>query len=264
MTDRIYRLIAEMVERGEPGALATVIRTERSVPRHAGSKMIIRVDGSTEGSVGGGGLEAKVIVSAKTAIDDGCCLRVRFDLAGQDGVCGGDSEVFIEPILTRVPFLVMGLGHVGRALLEVGAGLAYRFIAVDDRPEFLQDLGEVETRLAKIPAAGGALELVETLRLTPRTIVLICNRNHELDGQALEAVFAAEETAGSECAFIGMVGQGPAHRPAFCRRSEAGVPFQAGPITCRPVDRRGNTPRDRHLHPGRGHGAHPEHTRIPG
>ena len=229
MSDTLYKMIAEMVDRGEPGALATVIGAERSAPRHAGSKMIVRVDGTTEGSVGGGGLEARVIEQARAAIDDGECRRVSFDLKGKDGVCGGDVDVFVEPILTRAPLVIIGLGHVGRALLDLGAELPYRFIAIDDRPEFLADLDGVETRLAAIEPDGGGLVLGDAFRPGPRTIVLACNRSHELDGQALEAVFEVEEAAGVECGYIGMVGS--RRKAVQVAKRFAGNPRRAGRFT---------------------------------
>ena len=46
-------------DRGELVAMATVVRVQGSVPRHAGSKMLIRTDGSIVGTVGGGGMESR-------------------------------------------------------------------------------------------------------------------------------------------------------------------------------------------------------------
>jgi xanthine dehydrogenase accessory factor len=206
MSDKIFQMVAEMIRRSEPGAMATVIRAERSVPRHAGSKMIVRADGSTAGSVGGGNLEAKVIEDALLSIADGQCRRVGFDLTGADGVCGGNTEVFIEPILSRVPFIVMGAGHVGRAIMDLGVSLPYRFTAIDDRTDFLSDLVDVDTNLALVEDDQKAVGFTKPLEITSQTVVLICTRNHELDGESLDAVLAAEEAAGRQCAYIGMVG----------------------------------------------------------
>ena len=67
MNDRqILAALAEAVDRGTPVVLATVVATRRSVPRHAGTKMLIYGDGSGLGTVGGGAMESAVIDEAVT------------------------------------------------------------------------------------------------------------------------------------------------------------------------------------------------------
>ncbi len=200
MTDDLYPVLADLTRRGEPAAVATVIRAERSVPRHVGSKMIVRADGSVVGSVGGGGLEARTVETALEVIADGSCRRLSFDLTGDDGVCGGEVEVFVEPVSQRSPLVVVGMGHVGRALLDTARHLPVRFVAVDDRPEFLEGLDAVET------VGAAPTDLAGHLRPTARTAVVLCTRSHDLDGDALASLFAAEQSAGARCAFIGLVG----------------------------------------------------------
>jgi xanthine dehydrogenase accessory factor len=56
---------------GQAVALATVISTQGSMPRHAGSKMLIYPDGRIVGTVGGGAMEAQVIAAAQEAIKTG-------------------------------------------------------------------------------------------------------------------------------------------------------------------------------------------------
>ena len=50
----VYEALLAAQEQGEPAALATVVSVEGSVPRHEGSKMLVRKDGSIVGTVGGG------------------------------------------------------------------------------------------------------------------------------------------------------------------------------------------------------------------
>jgi xanthine dehydrogenase accessory factor len=78
--------------------------------------------------------------------------------------------------------------------------LPFRFTVVDDRPEFLQDLDLVDT-LCVAPSALG-----DHLRPAPRMAILLVSRNHELDGDYLEAVFAAEEATDQEVTYLGVVG----------------------------------------------------------
>jgi xanthine dehydrogenase accessory factor len=189
-----------MVARGEAGALATVIRTDRSVPRHPGSKMVLRADGSVTGSVGGGVVEARVLEAARETARDGQCRRLLLELDGAAGVCGGETEIFIEPVTVNTPCWVIGAGHVGRALVELGRSLPLQFTVVDDRAEFLTDLEPAATLLA------APQELAERFTPTARTAVILASRHHELDGDYLEAVFAAEERTGQEAGYVGVIG----------------------------------------------------------
>ena len=165
--------------------------------------MIIHPDGSLTGSVGGGRAEAVVIAEAVKVLGDGCCRRIDLDLAGGLGVCGGQMEVFLEPVVRAVPFLVIGAGHVGRAMVELGRHLSFRFTIVDDRPEFLEPL-------AGSPGMGtllaGPVELAEAVTVEPRGAVLLASRTHDLDEEYLKALLRAEISAGQEFGFLGVLG----------------------------------------------------------
>lgn len=196
----IYRRLTDMVAAGQSGVLATVIRTRHSTPRQAGSKMIILPDGSVFGSVGGGVAEARVTEEAKLVLKDGRPRCLPLDLAGDLGVCGGHMEVFLEPVTKADPFFVIGAGHVGRALVDMGRALPFRFTLVDDRPGLLADLEGV-TGIHLLEAS--AEKFRSTLEVPTNGAMLIASRNHELDGDYLEAVLAAERRAGREFSFLG-------------------------------------------------------------
>ncbi|MCK9995342.1 MAG: XdhC family protein [Candidatus Krumholzibacteria bacterium] len=196
----IYRRLTEMVEQGQRGVLATVIRTHQSTPRHEGSKMIILTDGSVVGSVGGGAAEARVIEEARQVLLDGRPRCLPLDLVGDVGVCGGHMEIFLEPVTGADPFIVIGAGHVGRALVELGRALPFRFTLIDDRPGLVSDLeGLPGVNLLEASPA----DLMTSVEVPVRGALLIASRNHELDGDYLEAVINAEHAAGREFAFLG-------------------------------------------------------------
>src|SRR6266699_6360267 len=68
----ILEHLAEIKARGEPFALATVIRTVSMTAAKAGAKAVILPDGTiTEGWIGGGCARAAVIKAAKDALADG-------------------------------------------------------------------------------------------------------------------------------------------------------------------------------------------------
>ena len=199
----LYERLAKMAAAGQHGVLATVIQTKLSTPRNEGSKMIIHPDGSLTGSVGGGRAEAVVIAQAQEVLADGQCRRVDLDLAGELGVCGGHMEVFLEPVVRAVPFTVIGAGHVGRALVELGCNLSFRFTLVDDRPEFLEPVAGVSGLRTLL---AGPQELEQSLTVDPRGAVLLASRTHDLDENYLKALLAAEFTAGQEFGFLGVLG----------------------------------------------------------
>src|SRR5260370_30652582 len=68
----ILEHLAEIKARGEPFALATVIRTVAATAAKAGAKAVILPDGTiSEGWIGGGCARAAVLQSARGALADG-------------------------------------------------------------------------------------------------------------------------------------------------------------------------------------------------
>lgn len=102
MQDEIYRELLEAVEKGEPVVLATVARTRGSTPRKTGAKMVVRHDGTFFGTIGGGCGEAEVWQEAMTVFEDGKPRIVTVDLTepldGEDKICGGVMDVFVERV----------------------------------------------------------------------------------------------------------------------------------------------------------------------
>lgn len=136
----VYEAVIDAQTSGEPAALATVVRVQGSVPRHAGSKMLTRADGSCIGTVGGGKMESLVVQAALESLADGETRMTSYTLndiaAGDPGICGGTVEVFIEPINAAPLLLVIGGGHVGKAVAELGKWAGYRVILSDDRADY--------------------------------------------------------------------------------------------------------------------------------
>ncbi|KKL28148.1 hypothetical protein LCGC14_2378030, partial [marine sediment metagenome] len=70
----MYNILAKaskLCEEGIDFALATIVDTDASTPQDIGSKMIVYKDGSIEGTVGGGPLEAFIISKAKECLPEG-------------------------------------------------------------------------------------------------------------------------------------------------------------------------------------------------
>ncbi len=130
----IYEKVIELAEKGRFSVLATIIRQTGSTPRGIGTKFVIMEDGSFEGTIGGGQLEAKVLEEAKEVFKIRAPLRLNFVLKGTDVektemLCGGDAEVFLEPVSPDNP------GHIDiykRAIEVIGRGGAGMMVTAVD------------------------------------------------------------------------------------------------------------------------------------
>jgi xanthine dehydrogenase accessory factor len=106
MDDRfVHEALVEAARLGRPLALATVVRTRGSVPRHAGSRMLIDLETGPIGTIGGGCGEADVLEAAQEVIATGAPRMVRVELmdaidSWSPAVCGGVMEIFLEPVVT--------------------------------------------------------------------------------------------------------------------------------------------------------------------
>jgi xanthine/CO dehydrogenase XdhC/CoxF family maturation factor len=101
--DVVYRAIVEAAGGGRPAVLATVVATRGSVPRHAGSRMLIRPGEGLVGTIGGGCGEADVLAAAEQVLAEGVARLVRVELldaidSWSPAVCGGIMEVLLEPL----------------------------------------------------------------------------------------------------------------------------------------------------------------------
>ncbi len=100
----VYHALLAAAAASRTVALATVVRTRGSVPRHAGSKMLIDPLHGLVGTIGGGCGEADVLEAARSVIADGTARLVQVELTEpitsfSPAVCGGIMDVFVEPIL---------------------------------------------------------------------------------------------------------------------------------------------------------------------
>jgi xanthine dehydrogenase accessory factor len=181
-----YDRLQEVARGGEAAALCTVVRTHGSVPRHAGAKMIVFAGGRSEGTIGGGEMETRVLRDALAALAEGVPRLVRYTLldpaAGDPGVCGGEVEVFVEPIRTAATLVVIGGGHVGRALVHLAKWLGFRVVVSDDRAEFCTPdavPGADEYRVQSVA------ELARTFAFDARTCIVLPTRGVPVDVEGL-------------------------------------------------------------------------------
>ncbi len=124
----IYQKIVELFRNDTLSVLATIIKQAGPSPRGIGTKCLIMQDGSFIGTIGGGIVEAKTIKAAMKVFDTGIPLRLSFSLKGSDVadtdmLCGGDVEVFLEPVSPKYLSHLSILEKVMKITGRGGAGL---------------------------------------------------------------------------------------------------------------------------------------------
>jgi xanthine dehydrogenase accessory factor len=101
--ENVYRAVIDAADARQAVALATVLSTRGSVPRHAGSRMMIDPDRGLTGTIGGGCSEADVIAAAREVVLSGVPRIVDVELTEavdwwSPAVCGGVMKILIEPV----------------------------------------------------------------------------------------------------------------------------------------------------------------------
>ena len=214
MNSNLLAQVAKDVDEGVAVAVATVVETSRSVPRHAGAKMLIYRDGSSMGTIGGGEMEARVLQEAAGALTNGHPRLVSYRLVdpaqGDPGVCGGDVQIFVEPYMPKPTLVIMGYGHVGRAVATIAGWLDFATIAVDDRealadtapdsaPDTASDNSAPQTDSPTL-ITGGVPELAKAHNIGPDTSIVLVTRNVDVDYEILTAL------ADTKPGYIGVMG----------------------------------------------------------
>lgn len=128
-----------LMKSNEVFAVVHLILTEGSTPNDSGSKMIVRRNGETEYTIGGGAFEAAVVADAIKALAAGKPLWKNYVLSDEEIKmrCGGSAYVYIDVHVPALPLVIFGGGHIAQALVEVARLCGqFRIILVDDRAEY--------------------------------------------------------------------------------------------------------------------------------
>lgn len=151
MRSDLLVLAADLVARGEPFALATVVRREAPFSGQSGDMALVTPDGTFRGWVGGSCTKPVVVAEALRALSDGAPRLIaltpdpssdhRKGIAVFPMTChsGGSVDVYIEPVLPAPRLVIFGLSPIARALSRLGKAMGYAIDAADpeaDRASF--------------------------------------------------------------------------------------------------------------------------------
>lgn len=202
MTQEVLSAIREAFERDEAVALATIVRAQGSTPQRVGAKMVVYEDGRIVGTIGGGCYENDALGKAREALETGRSRLVKYDLnddfAEESGlICGGQMDVFIEPLLPDPHLFIVGAGHVAFHLSPLAARVGFRVHVVDDREKFANTdrfPDAVEIVVDSIP------DWLDRGQMSRRAYAVIVTRGHRNDLDALRAL------ARRDLHYIGLIG----------------------------------------------------------
>ena len=214
--DELVRLRQE----GKKAALATIVAIRGSVPSFQTAKMLVREDGSTLGSVGGGCVEADVWAAAQEVIKEERSRILNFDLtddsmADSGLICGGKLEIFVEPVVPVPRVIIFGAGHISTQLSKIANVAGFKSWIVDDRPIYAN-----ETRFPEAERifADSFEEAFAQIEPDQNTYVVIVTRGHQEDEGVLRWA------VGTEARYVGMIGSKRKIRTITRRLEAEGIP----------------------------------------
>lgn len=191
---------------GQPVALATVVSAS-SGEETPGTKLLIRQDGSVLGGFNNPKLQQKVIDVARRIAPFG----------KNEVVQEGGAEVYVEGFTTPPTLVLMGGGHVGKAVYQLAVMLGFRVFVVDDRKEFCNN--------ERFPKAAQTViadfdEALHQLPINFNTFILVATRGHRYDDAATRAAVS------TPARYIGLLGSKRKNLLIFRELLDANVPLE--------------------------------------
>jgi xanthine dehydrogenase accessory factor len=201
MNEDVYRLVVRALDEGERAALVTIVSTNGSTPQRVGAKMLVYEDGRIAGTIGGGCYEHDAAGKAREAVRSRRAQLVRYnlndELAAETGlICGGQMEVFIEPLEPAPHLYLVGAGHVSVEVARMAGLVGFHVHVVDDREKY--------ANAERFPGADVVVDDIaswtERAALPPGAFVVVVTRGHRQDHEAMRHL------VGRELRYLGLIG----------------------------------------------------------
>lgn len=198
----VFEELVRLRRLGQKCALATIVEVRGSIPSYKSAKLLVREDGSMAGTIGGGCVEAEVWNAAREVLETEKPRRLQFNL-GQDAaydnglICGGQLEVFVEPILPVPYAYIFGAGHISKSLSKIATLAGFATVVVDNRESFANR--ERFPEAAEVHAAEYE-EVFPNLPINENSYVIVVTRGHRDDMRVLKLAVA------TPARYIAMIG----------------------------------------------------------
>ncbi len=193
----IYEEILELEKNNQSFVIATVVNTSGSVPGKVGFKMVIKNDGATSGTVGGGAIEVEAIKEAVKRSLTGESGTKEYLLSDNESLeksaatvvpmkCSGQATIYYEVHGSLATVYVFGGGHVGHVLLYFLSPLNYHTVLVDNRKEFAS---AVKNPLAKEIVCKEYTEFAKEFSPPANSFAVILTHGHKYDYEILKSIY---------------------------------------------------------------------------
>jgi len=198
----IYEELVRLRNSGQKCALATIVEVRGSIPSYESAKLLVREDGSMAGTIGGGCVEAEVWTAAREVIQTEKPKHLTFNL-GQDAaydnglICGGQLDVFVEPVLPIPHAFIFGGGHISKSLSKVANLAGFASVVIDNREAFANRERFPE---AEAVHAEEYEDVFPKLAINETSYLIIVTRGHRDDMRVLQLAIA------TPARYIAMIG----------------------------------------------------------
>ena len=173
---------------GEPVALASLVKTAPDIDAKLAGKLLIRSDGSVEGTLGADNLNSEAIKYGIELMAYGNSKYVRSETG---------AEYFVEGYTTPPRIILCGGGHVSRAIYTFAVNLGFNLTVIDDREEFANN---TRFPLGDVVVAENSAEGFRSVEINKITFIVIATRGHRYDHVSLEAAL------NTSASYIGLLG----------------------------------------------------------
>jgi xanthine dehydrogenase accessory factor len=217
MSNELLEELLRARQTRRPCVVATIAATTGSVPREAGSKMLVYADRTTSGTIGGGKFEALVVEDCLTSLREKKTTLKTYPLHEASAesfgaICGGESTVLIEPQNLNAAICLIGGGHVSRAIAKLATDCGMHVTVVEERTELL---GEFPSSTVCVSSENPSAFISQHEWQSDEALLLV-SRNHDMDREALAAAIQVENVS-----YIGMIGSRRKVRYVFDALREA-------------------------------------------
>ncbi len=214
---------------GAPIAVVTVTHSGEPSLADRGVKLLVRRDphDSSLGTLGDELLDARVADAAREALRVRPRLsvqtlyisRARLDrgelpTARRHEAMPGDAQLMLEIFEAPARLVVVGGGHIGLALVEMGSILGLEVTVLDDRPEFAN---AERFPMADAVLTGEIAAELDAMDLSGACSIVLVSRGHKQDELALR------HSVGRGAAYVGMIGSRRRTRTVLERLTRDGV-----------------------------------------
>lgn len=178
----------ELLDNGEIFSLITIVDAPGSSPGKQSFKMLVRENGETIGTVGGGTLEFLLTKEAIKAIKEEKPKIFKTDLKDIGMSCGGSVFAFIDVIGVRDRVFIFGAGHVGYSLYKFLRNLPFKIFIIDDREEFAKNERFPDANVIK----EDMVEFSKRFEPKGRDFIVVVSRAHIIDFNIVKELLKKE------------------------------------------------------------------------